>query len=359
MRPCRADISRSALLANLALARSLAGQAKLTAVVKANAYGHGASLCARLLAPASDLLAVASIDEALELRASGIDKPVLLLEGHFEESELRIAVEHNFWLMLHNERQLAEAIAFKPDSKLCVWLKVDTGMHRLGLPPEQVSDAVRALRASKHIDEEIVLASHFACADQCDQEPALAQVKRFDEINQALALPVSLANSPALLSLTGVARDWVRPGIMLYGSSPLEQANRHSEQLQAVMGLHSEVIALREIPPGDGVGYGLAWRADRHSKIATVAAGYGDGYPRHAPNGTPVHVGGQAATLVGRVSMDMICVDVTDCPQVALGTPVELWGTQVSVDEVARQSGTIAYELLTRMPARVPRRLVD
>ncbi len=354
MRPTNATVSLSALRANALLARRLAANSKMAAVVKANAYGHGAARCARALSDVADIFAVACIDEALELREAGVTEPVLLLEGHFSPQELALSEAHDFWLMLHSEQQIQQLLNFRAQQTLTVWLKVDTGMHRLGLAPAAANAAYQQLGHCKHVNQPIVIATHFASADHRNTEPTARQITQLSAFNAGKQAPVSLSNSAAILAHTAAHGDWVRPGIMLYGSSPLEYSHPYANELRAVMSFRSAVIAIRDIAKGESVGYGASWRADRPSRIATIAAGYGDGYPRAAVSGTPVLVNGRTAPLCGRVSMDMITVDVSDCPDVRIGSPVELWGNHLPVSTVAEHAGTIAYELLTRMPGRVP-----
>ncbi|MEM8500157.1 MAG: alanine racemase [Pseudomonadota bacterium] len=354
MRPTKAHISLAALRSNAALAQRLAPHSKLVAVVKANAYGHGAVRCAQALSELANIFAVACIDEALELRSAGISKPILLLEGHFGVQELALSEQHDFWLMLHSEAQVQQLSDYSAKSTFNAWLKVDTGMHRLGLDIEKASAAHTLLSACRHVKQPVVIATHFASADSEDSDSTQKQIAMLNSFNADKNAPISLSNSAGILAHNSAHGDWIRPGIMLYGSSPLEYPHRDASALHAVMSLHSEVIALRTIAQGECVGYAGSWCAHRASRIATIAVGYGDGYPRSAPSGTPVLVNGQTAQLCGRVSMDMITVDVTDCEEIEIGSSVELWGEKLSVNTVAGHAGTIGYELLTRMPGRVP-----
>lgn len=359
MRPTVARISLAALGANIDVARSCAPNAKIAAVVKANAYGHGAEQCAKALQERADALAVASIDEALALRAWGISAPVLLLEGHFHPDELDIASQHGFWLMAHTAQQVEQIIRFHGKKSLTVWLKVDSGMHRLGIPPEHASAAYSALKNCPHVNSLPVLASHFASAEAAELDTTRQQIEVMDTLNAGIDAPISMANSAGILAHPASHGAWIRPGIMLYGCSPagtLALNSQHS--LSAVMTLESEVIAVRDIACGEGVGYGHKWKATAPSRIATVAIGYADGYPRSAPSGTPVIVAGQRAHLCGAVSMDMITVDITGLAGIEIGSKVELWGDQLSASEVARYAGSISYELLARMPSRVVRHYV-
>lgn len=358
-RPNQAKLDLGALRHNLDVARKLAPNSKLMAVVKANAYGHGIVTIARQLDPLADALAVACIEEAVELREAGISAPILLLEGVFESEELLSAAQLGLWVTIDNEWQLSwleDAILPAP---LTCWLKVDTGMHRLGAPTDCAHDYYQRLKATHNALEEVVVYTHFASADDIQSEQTREQLALFDSVCAQIPAPRSAANSPGLLAWPEAHYDWVRPGYMLYGNSPLNAPHPNAETLQPVMTLTSAVISLRDVAPGKTVGYGANWVAQRQSRVATVCIGYGDGYPRLAANGTPVLVNGMRASLAGRVSMDMITVDVTDLPDVSIGDEVVLWGKGLPVGEVAQHAGTIGYELTTRMPARTPRVVID
>ncbi len=357
-RPTRAELDLSALRHNAALAQSLASKSKLVAVVKANGYGHGAVDVARALEPQVPALAVACIEEALTLRDAGITAPILLLEGFFTPDEIDLAAEHEFWLMVENDFHLHSLEASTPAKPLRVWLKVDSGMHRLGVAPAQARDFHQRLSACAAVDANITLCTHFACADDVNSTRTTEQLAEFDRACNGLPGPRSAANSPGVIAWPDSHRDWIRPGFMLYGSSPMVHPHPNADSLRPVMTLKSAVIGLRTVPVGETAGYGDTWRAERPSTLATVCIGYGDGYPRTATNGTPVLVKGQRALLAGRVSMDMITVDVTDIPGVALGDEVILWGQGLPLAEVAPHCSTIGYELTTRMPARTPRMVI-
>ena len=354
-RPNQAQLDLAALRHNLGIAKKLAGPARVMAVVKANAYGHGATTIARALEPGVDALAVACIEEALELREAGIEAPVLLLEGLFECDELATAAAHNFWLTIENEQQLAWLEQARLSAPITCWLKIDTGMHRLGVPTSQAQDFYQRLRASQNCNNELVVYTHFASADDLTSNQTMEQLAEFDVVTQSMDALRSAANSPGLLGWPAARYDWVRPGYMLYGNSPMAAAHTNARDLEAVMTLTSAVISVRDVATGESVGYGASWRAQRPSRIATVTVGYGDGYPRLAANGTPVLVNGLRAALAGRVSMDMITVDVSDLDDVQIGDNVVLWGKGLPLAEVAACAGTIGYELTTRMPMRTPR----
>ncbi|KJZ36465.1 alanine racemase [Pseudomonas fluorescens] len=351
MRPARALIDLQALRHNFRIARELTG-AKALAVIKADAYGHGAVRCAQALEAEADGFAVACIEEALELRAAGIRAPVLLLEGFFEADELALIVEHDFWCVVHSLWQL-EAIEKAALSKpITVWLKLDSGMHRVGLHPKDYQDAYQRLLASGKVAK-VVLMSHFARADELHEQASAEQVAVFEAARKGLSAEVSLRNSPAVLGWPQIPSDWVRPGIMMYGATPFEEANTVAARLQPVMTLESKVICVRELPAGEPIGYGAKFITPKPMRVGVVAMGYADGYPRHAPTGTPVLVAGQRSQLIGRVSMDMLCIDLTDVPQAGLGSTVELWGKNILASDVAAAADTIPYQIFCNL-RRVP-----
>ena len=352
MRPAQALIDLAALRHNYQLARQCSG-GKALAVVKADAYGHGAVLCAQALQAEADGFAVACIEEALELRAAGITQPILLLEGFFEASELALIDQHQLWCVVHSLWQLDAIEQARLSRPLQVWLKLDSGMHRVGLFPEQYQAAYRRLQASGKVDK-IVLMSHFARADELDCPRTEEQLAVFNAAREGLQAEVSLRNSPAILGWPQVPSDWVRPGIMLYGATPFEQAQALAAQLKPVMTLQSKIIGVRELPAGEPVGYAARFVAERPTRVGVVAMGYADGYPRHAPTGTPVALDGQLTRIIGRVSMDMLTVDLTDLPQAGLGSRVELWGAQVLASDVAAHAQTIPYQIFCNL-RRVPR----
>ncbi|MDD1966296.1 alanine racemase [Pseudomonas putida] len=352
MRPARALIDLQALRHNYQLARETTG-AKALAVIKADAYGHGAVRVAQALESQADGFAVACIEEALELRQAGIRAPVLLLEGFFEADELSLIVEHDFWCVVHSTWQLEAIERTAVGKPLTVWLKMDSGMHRVGIHPAEYQAACQRLQASGKVAK-VVLMSHFARADELDSTRTDEQVAIFQAAREGVSAEISLRNSPGVMGWPKVPSDWVRPGIMLYGATPFDQSQPVADRLQPVMTLESKVICVRELPAGEPVGYGGAFVTDRPMRIGVVAMGYADGYPRQAPTGTPVMIDGHRSQLLGRVSMDMLCVDLTNVPGAGLGSRVELWGKNVLASDVASSAGTIPYQIFCNLK-RVPR----
>ena len=350
-----ATIDLDAIRHNYRLAKALAPGAKAAAVIKADAYGHGAVPVAQALQAEADAFAVACIEEALELREAGIRIPILLLEGFFDAEELPTIARQQLWCVIHSYQQIAALQQARLPKPINVWLKLDTGMHRVGISPEDCRSAFGTLRGLPQTGQ-VALMTHLACADDLQSDATARQIARFDAGSAGLDAAASLANSPAILAWPQAHRDWLRPGMMLYGASPFGHPQENADLLQPAMTLSSRLIAIRDLQPGDTVGYGATFRCDRPSRIGTIAMGYGDGYPRHAINGTPVLVNGQRATLAGRVSMDMLSVDLTDLSDARVGDPVELWGKNLSLNDVAGKCDTIPYTLVSGITRRVPRR---
>ena len=349
----RAVIEPRALRHNLTTIRERARRARIMAVVKANAYGHGLVPTALAL-PEADAFAVARLDEGLALRAAGIIQPIVLLEGVFTAEQLLEAARHGFDLVVHDALQVELLEEMTGAHRFVLWIKIDTGMNRLGFPPHEFPAALERLRRLKTPPLEIRLLTHLACADEPPERMTNAQLARFREVTRGLDYSVSIANSAGIFGAVQLSCDWVRPGLALYGASPFPAGSAAQLGLEPVMSLESSVIALRRTSKGETVGYGAAWTAPRDSLIAIIAAGYGDGLPRGLPGGTPVLIGGARAPIVGRVSMDMIAVDVSQVPDVQVGTNVLLWGPGLAVEEIARHAGTIPYELLCSVSQRVP-----
>lgn len=344
-----ARIRLDALRHNLRVVRRLCPRSRIIAMVKANAYGHGVAPVAKALGDA-DMLGVAVLDEALALRNAGINKPVVILEGVFSAQELRLASEHGFALVVHQREQVA-LLAHTPVPRPPeAWLKLETGMHRLGLAEADADAAVEALRPRV---KNLAAMTHFACADEPPHPLNAAQFARLQAFARRHHLPASAANSGAIVAAPASHLDAVRPGIMLYGGAPVAGRAAADFDLQPVMTLSARVIAVNDVPQGESVGYGASWHAPRDARIAVVGIGYGDGYPRHAMPGTPVRIGERSFPMAGRVSMDMITVDVTDHPDVRVGDEAVLWGEGLPADVVARHASTISYELFCRLTGRV------
>lgn len=349
-RPSQALIDLDALRHNYRVAQKAHGGQTL-AVIKANAYGHGAVRCAQALQDVADGYAVAFAAEAYELRAAGIQGPILLLEGCFDREELTEAARLNLWTTIHQESQLIDLEhAALPDSAMHVWLKVDSGMHRAGFELNQVESVYARLAACPKVAS-ITLMTHFAQSDEPDVSATTKQILAFDAATKSLPGARSLSNSGGILAWPGAHRTWGRAGIMLYGADPLPVQNH---DLIPVMTLQSQVFAVKTIAPGESLGYGATFTAQVHTRVGLVAMGYADGYPRCAPTGTPIAVNGHLTRIIGRVSMDMLTIDLTDLPEAGIGSPVECWGRQIDVNAVARHAGTISYELLCNVK-RVPR----
>lgn len=354
-RPAIAHIRLDAFRHNYRVAKQHGAYA--LAVVKANAYGHGAIQCATAIANEADGFAVACLEEALQLRQAGIQNPILLLEGFFEEKELVEIVANDIWLVVHAQWQVTQLLASKLDKPLQIWLKLDSGMHRVGLSPEQYINAFKQLNQHNNVAK-IVHMTHFANADNLNSPHTLQQLDLFQQTTQSAtgdALnDVSLANSAAVLGWPQVfmqhpQQHWARPGIMLYGAHPIDTHSLNtnclnSQTLRPVMQLSAQIISVQRIQQGDSIGYGSIFTAARDTLVGVVACGYADGYPRSAIN-APVAINGQITTIIGRVSMDMLMVDLTDIPSALVGSSVELWGDQVQANAVANAAGTIAYEL--------------
>ncbi len=347
-RATQAIIDLHALRENYQLAKKTALNSRAYAVIKANGYGHGALPVANALSAAADGFAVACVEEAVELRQAGILLPVLVLEGAMDEQECQAALDLDLELVVHHQQQV-DWLAAKSGS-LRIWIKVDTGMHRLGFAVQEVPAIASDLRSMECVSQ-VHIMSHFACSDEQNHPFNQHQIEQM-QILAPMNLPWSMSNSAAILSMPQAHGELIRPGIMLYGASPLQNRSAVDLQLSHVMTLRSNVIALHNVRAGESVGYGQAFVASQDSTIAVVAIGYGDGYPRSAQPGTPVMIGGKRCPLVGRVSMDMITVDVSRC-QVKLGDPATLWGMGLGVDEVAKFCSTLSYELFCQLTQRV------
>lgn len=350
LRTATASIDLSALHHNYQQIQTLAPQSKILAVLKANAYGHGLTRIAKAL-PQADAFGVARINEAINLRNEGIKQPIVLLGGFFSDDELTVLCDNQLQTIVHNHYQLDAIVKSQLTQPLKVWLKIDTGMHRLGIAPEQFEYFYQSLSQSKNVQKDIVLMSHFGCADEKENLINAQQIKCFEQLTQHYRNEKSLANSAAVFAYPQSHYQWLRPGLSLYGVSPFaEQTLKH---LQPVMTLQSSLIAIRDIEANEAVGYGSAWISNKKTTIGVVAIGYGDGYPRHAKNGTPVLINGRRVPLVGRVAMDMITVDLGNDNTDNIGDIVTLWGAALPVEEIAACATTIPYELLCNISRRV------
>lgn len=352
-RPAFAHIDLGALRHNYELARRRHGGRAL-AVVKANAYGHGVVPCAGALAAIADGFAVAFVEEALVLREAGIERPILILEGAFDADDVALAARHDLWLAVHQREQIDLIEQQRPERALHVWLKMDSGMHRVGFFPADYAAAHARLAALPGVGA-ITLMTHFARADEPDVPTTADQLATFEAASAGLPGDRALCNSGAILGWPDAHRQWCRPGIVLYGADPMPG---EGHGLKPVMTLGSAIIATRELGPGEPVGYGARFVTERPTRVGVVAMGYADGYPRTVPDGTPVAVDGRLTRLIGRVSMDMLTVDLTDLPEAGVGSPVELWGPTVPVNTIAAAANTISYELLCNVK-RVAFRYAD
>ncbi len=348
----RALIDSSALRDNLAAVRRLAPNARVLAVVKANAYGHGLVPTALALADA-DAFAVARLEEGMALRHSGVRTPIVLLEGVFDALQLEEAAHQDFELVVHSPEQAALLTAWRGTHRFTVWMKIDSGMNRLGFRPEEFPAAYAMLVDSGAVAPRMRLLTHLANADVLDDDATTEQIELFERTVAGLSLERSIANSAGILGWPASHADWIRPGLMLYGVSPFAGRTAADFGLRPVMTLLSTVIAVRCVRAAERVGYGGRWTARRATTLAIAAVGYGDGYPRHIANGTPVLVNGARATIAGRVSMDMVALDVTDLPPVRPGDTVVLWGEGLPAETVAPHADTVSYELLCGVSQRV------
>lgn len=350
MRPIQAQISIGAMAHNLRVARRHAGAARVFAVVKANAYGHGLSRARRALASA-DGFAVLTLEEAANLRLMGVEQPILLLEGIFGADEIASCAELDLWPVLHHVTQIDWLQQQPPARPIQVFIKFDSGMHRLGFPLADHTAIVARVKSLPGVAG-VTLMTHFAQADEAAGVDW--QLQPFLRDLAGYSLPWSSANSAALLRFPNTLGEWVRPGLMLYGASPFAEQPAEQLGLRPAMTLRSEIISVQSLQPGEGVGYNQLFRAERSMRVGVVACGYADGYPRHALTGTPVLVNGRLSRTLGRVSMDMLCVDLSEFPDAGLGSPVVLWGEGLPVDAVAAAAGTSSYELLCALAPRVP-----
>jgi len=349
-RPIAATLDLAAIAANVERARQYAAGAELLAVVKANAYGHGLARVLPALAGA-DGLALIELDAALRLRETGYSRPILLLEGFFDVRELEAIARNRIAVVVHDVEQVRMLEREKIQAPIDIYLKINTGMNRLGISPALVAKACER-RANLPAVASVTLMTHFA---RLDEDDGVAEsLARFDRACAGLSYRRSMANSAGVIRYSEVGGDVVRPGIMLYGATPFAKRCAQSLGLVPAMTLRSRIIAVQAIERGDAVGYGATFRAPHPMRIGVVACGYADGYPRHAPNGTPVLVDGRRVPMAGRVSMDMLTVDLSPVPTAGIGSDVVVWGHGLPVDEVAAAASTVGYELLCAVAPRVP-----
>lgn len=348
-----AEIDIAALQYNLSRIRQMAPSSRILAVLKANAYGHG------LVEIASELrdveaFGVARLDEAIVLREGGIAKPIVLLEGFFNPQELPILASNDIQTVVHSSEQIDALIAAQLAAPIAVWLKVDTGMHRLGVKPAELSTCYSRLFACESVQKPIKVMTHFSCADDLSNNKTKQQMQAFYQVAKALhGSELSLANSAGVVGWPDSHEDWIRPGLLMYGVSPLMQRTTEDCNLKPVMTLRASLIAIQQVKAGETVGYGSAWKAEKDTRIGIISVGYGDGYPRHAKQGTPVLLAGKYVPLVGRVSMDMLSVDLGVEDTFQVGDEAVLWGKGLPVEKIAQYSETIAYELLCNVARRV------
>lgn len=350
-RPIVARLDLQALRQNLQVVRAAAPHSRVWSVVKANAYGHGIDRVWSSLST-TDGFAMLNIEEAILLRERGWKGPILMLEGFFHADELALFDQYRLTTSLHSNWQVKVLANARLNAPIDVYLKINSGMNRLGFAPDRVHTVWQQLRGQKNVGQ-LTLMAHFADAEH--PEGITAPLARIEQAAEGLDSPRSLANSAATLWHPQAHFDWVRPGIVLYGASPSgEWRDVATSGIKPVMTLNSEIIGIQNLKAGDTVGYGSLYKAHGEQRIGIVACGYADGYPRQAPTGTPVMVDGVRTQLVGRVSMDMLAVDLTPCPQAGIGSAVELWGDHIKIDDVAAPSGTVGYELMCALAPRVP-----
>jgi len=354
-RGIRMRISRSAFKHNLRRVRALAPDSRVMAVVKCDGYGHGLVEAARSLRT-PDAFAVESVEEGVRLRETGFRQPVVLLSGFHDPAELDTIAFRRFSPVIHHQWQIDAIDKEHMSFVLGIWVKVDTGMHRIGFEPGEVADVLDTLEGMSDVRIEGLM-SHLANADDIADPATRKQYQVLVETMAAArrSYPLSLANSPGVLEWPVTHREWVRPGMMLYGCSPVPGRSEADYDLRPVMTLESQIIAIKTVPAGDAIGYGGTWTCTEDTRVGVLMCGYGDGYPRHAPNGTPVWVKDQTTQLLGRVSMDLMTIDLSGLDDVEVGDWVELWGRNVPASVVAAHAGTIPYELVTRVTRRVPR----
>lgn len=351
-RPSRVVIDKQALKHNFKHIQALAPHSKVMAIIKADAYGHGLVRVARTLTDA-DAFGVACLEEAEQLRSASITTPIVLLEGPHKAVDLNQIVELNLDIVLHNEFQLDLLEQTKLDEPLQVWVKIDTGMHRLGFPLDKTKEVLERATHCNNIKKPFRLMTHLAVANEHNNPLTQHQLENFKKICGDIEVEKTIANSAAVIGLPETHAEWIRPGLMLYGVSPMLDSHAEQIGLKPVMTLESELISIQKLQKGEPVGYGATWRCPEAMPVGVVAAGYGDGFPRHARSGTPVLVNDIRCALIGRASMDMLTIDLRNQPEAKIGDRVVLWGETLPVEEVARYADTIPYELLCGVHKRL------
>lgn len=355
MRSTKAIINLKAIQHNLSQTRQFAPNCRVMAVIKADAYGHGIEPVAKALSDA-DMLAVACMNEAVKLRTASTPNPILLLEGFFDEEELIQLVELNLDTVVHQQKQVDELLKLASNysgiKKIKVWLKLDTGMNRLGFSQQDFLSAFKILSQCSLI-ESVNLMSHMACADDINNSMNQRQIKKFRQVTNSLSGERSMANSAGIIAWPESHFDWIRPGISLFGCSPMTGLEGKSHHFKQAMTLQSQLLAIHALEAGETVGYGASWQAKENTRIGVVAIGYGDGYPRHANEGTPVLINGKTYPLVGKVSMDMLTVELGLQDKLSVGEKVILWGEELPAEIIAKHANTIAYTLFCGVTSRV------
>ncbi|HEC04730.1 MAG TPA: alanine racemase [Thiothrix sp.] len=347
-RPARITIHTEALRHNLLVAKQAAPHSNIMPAVKANAYGHGMVRVATTLADLADGFIVACMSEALQLREEKIANTLLVIQGPLSLDDLKVAVEKDIRLVIHDESQLDLLAVFTSSKPVRIALKLDTGMHRLGIESVKTKQYYSTLKDLSVVHPDIWLMTHLACADDINNDYTQQQISSFNEQAQSLTCTQTIANSAGILAWPDSHKDWVRPGIMIYGSSPINDKSREDFGLRASMTFSAPLIAIHALKKGDAIGYGSTYKCPADMKVGVVACGYADGYPRHVPSGTPVFINGKTTQILGRVSMDLIVVDLShdQLNEAKIGQLAELWGNHIDVDAIAQSAETISYELL-------------
>tara|TARA_B100000678_G_scaffold54021_1_gene43261 strand:+ start:347 stop:1426 length:1080 start_codon:yes stop_codon:yes gene_type:complete len=351
-RPSRVIIDIKALEHNFSRIKELVHNSKVMAIIKADAYGHGIVRVAKTLRNA-DAFGVACLEEAEQLRIASITTPIILLEGPYKPNDLSLIIKLNLEVVIHNEYQLELLEKSKIDGAIKVWLKIDTGMHRLGFSVDKTEEMLRRLMLCRNINSTPILMSHLATANEKNHALTYQQLDTFREISKIVNIEKTIANSAAVINFPDVHFDWVRPGLMLYGVSPLINSCGHDHGLKSVMTLESEIISIQYLSKGEPVGYGATWRCPENMPVGIIAAGYGDGFPRHAKSGTPILVNNIRCPLIGRASMDMLTIDLRNQSNAKIGDRVVLWGGSLPIEEIATYAETIPYELLCGVHKRL------